>query len=68
MQMVSFSSRSIAAAGHEGGTPVIAFRGGGVYRYSGVPAPVAPALFSAPSKGRYYQSFVRGRYPSVRVG
>lgn len=67
MQMIPFASRSIAAAGYEGGVLVVAFRGGGVYEYRGVPVATASQLFSAASKGRYYQAFIRGRYPSVRV-
>lgn len=67
MQMVNFASRSIAAAGYEGGVLVVAFRGGGVYRYSGVPQATASQLFSAASKGRFYQSFIKGRFPCVRI-
>lgn len=67
MQMVNFASRSIAAAGYEDGALVIAFRGGGAYRYSGVPPATASQLFSAASKGRFYQAFIKGRFPSVRI-
>lgn len=68
MQMTRFSSRGIAAAGYEGERLVIAFRNGGTYAYTGVPAAIAAQLLAAPSKGRYYQSFIRGRFPSVRIG
>jgi exosome complex RNA-binding protein Rrp42 (RNase PH superfamily) len=37
-------------------------------QYSGVPPAVAQGLAQAASKGRYYQQFVRGRYPAVRIG
>lgn len=67
MQMIPFASRSIAASGYEDGVLVVAFRGGGVYEYRGVPTAVASQLFSAASKGRYYQTFIKGRYPSVRI-
>lgn len=67
MRMVPFSSRSIAAAGYDSGVLVVAFRGGGVYEYRGVPESTASQLFSAASKGRYYQTFIKGRYQSVRV-
>ena len=66
--MIPVASTSIAAIGYEAGCLYIAFRAGGVYRYDGVPEAVAQALLGAPSKGRYYQSFVRGRFQSVRVG
>jgi hypothetical protein len=68
MRMIAVASHSIAAVGYESGTLVIAFRRGGLYRYSGVPGAVANRLLSSESKGRYYQSFIRGRYPSVRIG
>ena len=67
MQMVNFASRSIAAAGYENGMLLVAFRGGGLYRYDGVPPSTASQLFSAASKGRFYQSFIKGRFPCVRI-
>jgi KTSC domain len=34
-----------------------------VYVYFGVPAAVHQALLGAPSKGRYFNQSIRGRYP-----
>jgi hypothetical protein len=34
-----------------------------VYQYFGVPAAVHQALLSAPSKGRYFNQAIRGRFP-----
>jgi hypothetical protein len=34
-----------------------------VYQYTGVPATVHRALLSAPSKGRYFNHSIRGRFP-----
>ena len=34
-----------------------------IYQYVGVPAAVYAALLSAPSKGRYFNRFIRGRFP-----
>ena len=34
-----------------------------VYVYLGVPAAVHQALLSAPSKGRYFNQTIRGRFP-----
>jgi hypothetical protein len=34
-----------------------------VYLYSGVPAAVHQALLGAPSKGRYFNQTIRGRFP-----
>ena len=34
-----------------------------LYEYCGVPATVHAALLSAPSKGRYFNQAIRGRFP-----
>ena len=34
-----------------------------LYQYSGVPREVHEALLSAPSKGRYFNQAIRGRFP-----
>lgn len=38
------------------------FRGGAIYRYFDVPAPVYGGLVGAASKGRYFNGAIRGRY------
>jgi lysyl-tRNA synthetase class 2 len=38
------------------------FCSGAVYLYFGVPAAVYQALLGAPSKGRYFNGSIRGRY------
>lgn len=67
MQMFPVASSSLSAIGYENGTLVVTFRDGRAYRYSGVPQSTADGLLKAASKGRYYQAFVRGRFPSVRI-
>ena len=39
------------------------FRSGAIYQYFGVAAAVHEALLGAPSKGSYFNRFIRGRYP-----
>ena len=39
------------------------FRSRAIYQYVGVPAAVHAALLSAPSKGRYFNQTIRGRFP-----
>jgi hypothetical protein len=39
------------------------FRSGSIYQYFGVPSAVHEALLSAPSKGSYFNSAIRGRFP-----
>lgn len=67
MQMASFASMSIAAAGYADGKLVIEFRGGGAYQYDGVPASIVSQLFSSASKGRFYQAFIKGKFPCIRI-
>lgn len=38
-----------------------------VYLYFGVPAAVYEALLGAPSKGRYFNRAIRGRYPYRQI-
>jgi len=38
-----------------------------VYLYFGVPAAVVEALLDAPSKGRYFNGVIRGRYPHRQI-
>ncbi|HEV2247795.1 MAG TPA: KTSC domain-containing protein [Terriglobia bacterium] len=39
------------------------FRSGAVYQYHGVPAAVHQGLLNAPSKGSYFNRFVREHFP-----
>ena len=69
MQMIPVRSRVIVAIGYN---PLsqelhIQFRQWRVYVYLGVPENVYTALMTAPSKGRYYNRVIRGRYRAVRV-
>lgn len=68
MRMVPVPSSSIAAIGYEGASLFVTFRKGGTYRYDGVPDATFRAFMASASKGAYYDSFIRGRYPSFRVG
>jgi hypothetical protein len=45
----------------------IEFRNGAIYRYLNVPPSVHGALISAPSKTRFYDENIRGKYRSVHV-
>jgi hypothetical protein len=46
---------------------VVGFVRGTVYEFFNVPAEEHLALMSAPSKGRQFNSFIRGRFPHRRV-
>jgi len=43
------------------------FRSQAVYQYLDVPAIVHQALLSSPSKGRYFNQVIRGRFAYQRV-
>lgn len=62
-------SASIASIGYAraGRALEIEFRGGALYRYSGVPESVHAGLLAAESKGRYFSQRIRGRYEFVRM-
>jgi KTSC domain len=43
------------------------FRSRAIYRYRGVPRAVHEALLGAPSKGRFFNQAIRGRFPFCRI-
>lgn len=43
------------------------FRSGALYRYFQVPPAVFEALLAAESKGRYFNRYIRDRFPYQRV-
>jgi hypothetical protein len=43
------------------------FRSRAIYQYFGVPPAVHQALLQAPSKGSYFNSVIRGRFPYAPV-
>lgn len=69
MNMVAVSSSSIALIGYEADslTLRVVFHDGKTYDYHGVPPLIANQFLNAPSKGRYYAGFIKGRFPSSPV-
>lgn len=45
----------------------VEFHSGGVYQYDFVPFEINNALMSASSKGRYYNSHIKGKYHSRKI-
>ena len=43
------------------------FRSRAIYQYCGVPVAVYGGLLQAPSKGRYFNRVIRGRFPYTQV-
>jgi hypothetical protein len=66
----SFTSSNVASARYDDATKQLEVRfvGGGVYRYSGVPASRWAGLCAAPSKGGYLAAFIKDSYPYMQIG
>ena len=64
------ASASLAAVGFDSATQTleVEFQNERIYRYYGVPWAVFADLQEADSKGRFFNSRIRNRYPYVRVG
>ena len=70
MLRVPVVSTNLRSVGYDPATSVleVEFHGGGIYQYFGVPGSVHAGLMQAGSKGRYLDSFVKGRYRYRKVG
>lgn len=60
--MTPVRSRAIAAVAYDGSTLTVEFTSGKAYPHPNVPASVYRGLMSASSKGRYYNTNIKGRY------
>ena len=65
---IAVDSRSIATLGYDpiAGVLEVAFRRGPVYRYLHVPWMLLAAFLAAPSKGAFFNTYVRDRFPHQR--
>lgn len=63
------SSSALAAAGYSKRRHIleVEFVNGAVYRYLDVPPSIYRDLMSSGSKARYYDSNIKGNYPSFRL-
>ncbi len=62
MSLIPVSSSAIRFIGYDGYTLAVVFRNSGRYDHPGVPYQVYAGLMQAPSKGRFYNRYIRGRY------
>lgn len=60
-------SSNLAACDYANGDLLVRFKGGGEYRYRGVPEEVYQGLLTAESPGRYLQSEVISTYDVQKV-
>lgn len=69
LTMAPVESSQIAAIGYDAGTLTlgITFKQGGHYRYAGVRQEHFDELRQAPSLGRHFDKFIRGRYSYQRI-
>lgn len=64
---IPVSSSFIAAIGWTNGTLQVELLNGRIYEYYGVPRSVYSTFLSAPSKGKYFNAYVRGHYRYRRI-
>ncbi|MCB9528933.1 MAG: KTSC domain-containing protein [Myxococcales bacterium] len=69
MRRQPVSSSNLRSVGYDEGSETleIEFHSGGVYRYRQVAQAVHDALLAADSKGRFFNAYIKDRYPFVRA-
>jgi hypothetical protein len=65
--MTPVASSNISAVGYTNGDLYVAFKNDTVYRYFGVSATIYTSLMSAPSHGRFLNTYVRDLYRYQRL-
>jgi hypothetical protein len=65
MRVATVESSTLATVAYDETRELLqlGFCSGAVYQYFGVPPAVHQALLGAPSKGRYFNHAIRGRFP-----
>ena len=66
----SVGSTNLMSIGYDRETETleVEFLNGRIYQYYGVPNNLHNQLMQAPSKGQFFNSYVRNSYPFSRVG
>jgi hypothetical protein len=69
MRIATVESATLATVGYDEAQELLQLEFGSraVYLYFGVPATVYEGLLGAPSKGRYFNRTIRGRYPYHQI-
>jgi hypothetical protein len=69
MRVAPVESTTLATVGYDEARSVLQleFRSRAIYQYFGVPAAVHEGLLEAPSKGSYFNRFIRGRFPYAQA-
>ncbi len=69
MERIPVSSRNLCSVGYDPDSQIleIEFSHGGVYQYPGVPQAEYEGLMNAGSKGQYFHSNIKNRYPYSKL-
>ena len=69
MNRQSVQSSNLRSVGYDSVTKIleIEFHSGGIYQYSNVPPNVYSDLINAPSKGKYFASYIKDKYSTRKV-
>jgi len=69
MDRTPLDSTTLASAAFDTATGLLElqFRSGAIYRYFSVPASLYRDLLAAASKGRFFNRFIRDRFPTALV-
>ena len=69
MRVATVESTTLATVGYDQAHQLLQleFRSRAVYQYFSVPSTVYESLLDAPSKGRYFNETIRGRYPYRQI-
>jgi len=67
MKRISVKSSNLQAVGYEAEIMEVEFLNGSVYEYSEIPQEKYDGLMTAPSKGKYYNQYIKGQFPSKKL-
>ncbi|HKE44224.1 MAG TPA: KTSC domain-containing protein [Steroidobacteraceae bacterium] len=67
MTRLPVQSSNLASIGYHDGVLHIEFSSGTVYEYRDVPVELYEAFVDAPSVGKFYAAFIRGKFPSTKL-
>jgi len=64
---IPVTSSNLKSVGFDSNVLEIEFQNGGIYQYLRVPEDIYQDLLSAPSKGRFFNMSIKGRYKAIRI-
>ncbi len=67
MKRIPVKSSNLKAVGYESEIMEIEFLNENVYEYSEIPKKLHEDLMDAESKGKYYNQYIKGQFPSKKL-